>query len=458
MQEIIVYTAIIGNRDYLLIPNWRPDNVRYVCFTDREDLRDHGIWEIVKVEQELKDPVLDAKKYKMFPWKYLPEHDVSVWLDANFQVNNGFDIPIREMQGRDIYFFKHYERDCLYDEAKACIKYKKGVANRIRKQVTAYRKDGMPKHFGLPECNTILRKDSPELRELMEMWYNEVLTHSNRDQISLPYCVWKTDHDVIMSNYDARNGFYTVAFQHIAKEEKPILLLLSPIWNPEGTWAVNLPDFLQVLSQKYQVMRRVTDSAYLFKACNELLGGMGQQFPNFKPFQLPTDVTASLYDKILWFENDMTLNALDDALKLLDRLDEPGVDIVSATYVQPDGKYTFADHAPNNQDFGVKVEGALEGDELRDVRHIPLGLTAVNYGVYEKLTWPFFEPTFVKDIEGRLGFMGHDVAISEKLLKAGVKLWVDTTVKCGHIKKQTFWPPEPEKVKDDTDGTETEVS
>ena len=56
-----------------------------------------------------------------------------------------------------------------------------------------YEKEGFPHNFGLCEASIIVVDlDNPNSKKLMNDWWNELLNSgSGRDQIALPYVIWK---------------------------------------------------------------------------------------------------------------------------------------------------------------------------------------------------------------------------------------------------------------------------
>jgi hypothetical protein len=89
--------------------------------------------------------------------------------------------------------FEHMQRNCVYQEAEACIKLRKAVADRIRAQVEHYRHEGYPYNNGLAETTAVLRKHTPEINALGDAWWTEMKTWTLRDQLSLDYLCWKHD-------------------------------------------------------------------------------------------------------------------------------------------------------------------------------------------------------------------------------------------------------------------------
>jgi hypothetical protein len=92
----------------------------------------------------------------------------------------------------DILLFNHSFRDCVYDEGKACIDNNKDNASNIRGQLIHYKTLEYPAHNGLYNTACMVRKHTPELKGLSTLWWEEIDRFSHRDQISLPYVLWKT--------------------------------------------------------------------------------------------------------------------------------------------------------------------------------------------------------------------------------------------------------------------------
>jgi hypothetical protein len=65
-----------------------------------------------------------------------------------------------------------------------------------KRQIATYKKEGFPRHYGLYENSILIRNHHDEpTRRLMEEWWVEYLKYSTRDQLSLPYLIWKLGYD-----------------------------------------------------------------------------------------------------------------------------------------------------------------------------------------------------------------------------------------------------------------------
>lgn len=186
-QVKIVYTCITGNYDKLQ-PVTPQAGWRYICFTDTDITADG--WEVVKITDThgLNRHKL-SRRIKILAHEYLPTHDVSIYHDANIAIQA--DLNTLAQIGTDIAVMKHPERNNLVDELKACIRLKKDSSDVMTKQVGIYLRT---KYMGdaMTANGVIIRKNTPEICAFNEAWFNEVLQHSHRDQLSFCYCAWKT--------------------------------------------------------------------------------------------------------------------------------------------------------------------------------------------------------------------------------------------------------------------------
>ena len=89
---------------------------------------------------------------------------------------------------------KHGKRDCVYDEVNTILAMKKDTKENLEKHIEFLKKIGFPKHYGLLECNIIAREHfNPTCQKLMDMWWQDFMTLSKRDQMSLPSVLFRND-------------------------------------------------------------------------------------------------------------------------------------------------------------------------------------------------------------------------------------------------------------------------
>ena len=188
---MVVYTVLLADYDALQ-PALFSDRVQYVCFSDAP-VEARG-WKYVHLDRQLGDAGRDSRYPKIRPDLFLPDFQISLYHDANRQLQED---PIafceKWLHETNLAFFRHDSVDCLYDAAKLCKKYRLDTDAKFDEQVQRYEAQGLPPHWGLLFGGIILRRHvESDVVEFSELWWAEYCRGSCRDQISLPYALWKT--------------------------------------------------------------------------------------------------------------------------------------------------------------------------------------------------------------------------------------------------------------------------
>jgi len=187
IDNVVVYTAITGGYDNLADPLFTDEKITYVCFTDDRNLKSN-IWNIEYIHDNKLDAMHLAKKIKIFPHIYVKEFETSVWVDGITEIQSDIREYIRKYEKTmPILCFPHSERNCVYEEAAACLYLKKGEKTAILKQIFDYYQKGYPMNNGLYEMGCIVRQHNDEMvQKIMKDWAEEIERYSYRDQLSFP--------------------------------------------------------------------------------------------------------------------------------------------------------------------------------------------------------------------------------------------------------------------------------
>lgn len=193
----VVYTALTGCYDALEQHKYVNPEYDYICFSnDFGNQEKVGIWTIRKFEYPSDDKQLQSRFPKLQPHKVLAEYDISLYVDANVNILTPYIFNrIEELleQGVLLAGVKHQFRDCLYDEAYRV--WISGVDNNItaiRKQLSYYKNEGFPRHFGMYEANVIFRQHNNLLIiKQCDEWWRLRLNYSKRDQLGYSFTLWK---------------------------------------------------------------------------------------------------------------------------------------------------------------------------------------------------------------------------------------------------------------------------
>ena len=200
-DRIAVYTVIFGKYDEILEPYCSPDNIDYYIITDQEFDSLKSKWEKVDIsafKSKIKNMSSSEKNryFKINPSLVFKDYKYSIYIIGNILVVSDFTELINKIGLFDIATHTHNSRDCVYEEAKAVLAAGKEKKKNIDIQMKAYRDAGMPKKYGLMECNIIARRHTEQCSKIMWQWWEEFQKFSKRDQLSLPYVLFKNGIDV----------------------------------------------------------------------------------------------------------------------------------------------------------------------------------------------------------------------------------------------------------------------
>jgi hypothetical protein len=187
-ESVVVYTASFGERrDKFLEPKCFDSTCDWFYFTDTDFRSERWIPNRVATPE---DPQRYARKFKLQPHYIFPNHDVSVWIDANISPL----LPVRDLVDQylkhtDIALHRHQDRKTVAQELQACIKLEKDTPEVMQKQLQEYVKNGYTEMGILVETGVILRRHTPEVNAMCDSWWAEVESKSVRDQLSANYCL-----------------------------------------------------------------------------------------------------------------------------------------------------------------------------------------------------------------------------------------------------------------------------
>ncbi len=199
--RIVVYTCITSGYDNPLTPVFSIPNTDYVLWTD-SDVTDVKGWQIRSIPDDIRqlaNGTLINRYFKMHPSVLGTDYDFAIYIDGNIQVMSNIRNVVNVVSpSTGLAIHRHQTRNCIYDEVQACKILKKGSYDKLHKQVESYHNMGFPEHFGLLEC-TIIISDLHNYKsvEILDKWWDEFVdSESMRDQISLPFILWKNGYTI----------------------------------------------------------------------------------------------------------------------------------------------------------------------------------------------------------------------------------------------------------------------
>lgn len=194
----VVYTCITNNYDDIFeIKTYKYINKEwdYICFTDNEEhikLGQIGIWKILPLQSNENDDTLNNRWHKTHPHILFPNYEESIYIDANINIlTNKLFATIKE-KDNDLLLPIHFNNVCIYYEYEWALQSSIDKRENVEKGLKTIKEAGMPHNYGFTENNILYRKHhNSNIIELMEEWWNFIITYTKRDQLSFSYLLWK---------------------------------------------------------------------------------------------------------------------------------------------------------------------------------------------------------------------------------------------------------------------------
>jgi hypothetical protein len=201
-MKIVVYSAIFGDKDQ--ISDNQPFDCNYVLFTDRPI---NCRWTVINQSTQA-DSSRASRYFKLLPHVHFPGYDYSIWVDGNMELIwrpleliRKFLIDTGHFHAQVAYDVDRYaptrNHSNIYHEALHCINLRKDDPIKIKSQIESYKAEGFPETPALWMGGIIIRQHNHPCSKLLgDAWYAEIVKQSRRDQIALPYVLWKLGLEV----------------------------------------------------------------------------------------------------------------------------------------------------------------------------------------------------------------------------------------------------------------------
>ena len=200
-KKIVVYTCITGDYDNILDPLIEEKSCDYILFTNNSFNNRNEGYKIVNIPDNIKEKKLNnilLNRYiKMHPHELFEnKYDYSIYIDGNIRCISNISSFINELNDNvGFAMHNHCCRNCIYNESKSLKLLGKGNNKYLDKQITKYEKENFPHNYGMLEANVIVTDlhSNNSKKIFLEWWKEFISSNSLRDQISLPYVLWKNN-------------------------------------------------------------------------------------------------------------------------------------------------------------------------------------------------------------------------------------------------------------------------
>lgn len=166
-----------------------------VLFTDSNKAKSDQIRTVYKVPLIYNDTRKTAKEYKIKAHVHLDRrYELSIYCDSKIIPK---PILLDELEKvcddyLQIGLVEHISRYCIFNEGNIIIEKEMDDPKMVTMQLNKFKSLGMSKDFGLFDSAILIRRhQKKECIDFAELWFQETISGSRRDQISLPYVLWK---------------------------------------------------------------------------------------------------------------------------------------------------------------------------------------------------------------------------------------------------------------------------
>ena len=218
----VVFTAIFGNYDNLKTPEYINPDWDYVCFTDNKNV-ESDVFTIKHVNQRFENVTKNARMIKLLSHLFLINYEYSLWIDGSVKLRgkNIDELVNHNLSANYISLHNHVKRDCVYEEADACMLAKKDGNDILARQIAEYRNEGLPESVGVFETAEIARRQwAPEVQMLNSLWWQQLDAFSIRDQVALPFVFWKHNFTSFVMEGNQWLDAYFHMYKHRASQSK----------------------------------------------------------------------------------------------------------------------------------------------------------------------------------------------------------------------------------------------
>jgi len=230
-SNIVVYTCISGEYDSLFEPKALNQRYDFICFTNNKNMHSEN-WNIKPLVKNFNNNKKNNRYHKMNPHLLFKNYRYSIYIDGNISiVGKHLFNRVEDLIGNKIKISmsKHYERDCIYAEAKECIRLLKSDPKKTIEQIKYIRGKGYPESNGLLASGVIFREhNDAKVIDLMDRWWTFFCRFPTRDQFGFNFIMWERGVSEFKYFFDGddqnlnKHGDYFLALHNHEKKRKNI--------------------------------------------------------------------------------------------------------------------------------------------------------------------------------------------------------------------------------------------
>jgi hypothetical protein len=180
----VIFTCVVGDRHFLAEPH-ATLGYEHVLYVDRDlsfdawHQRPLLFWDAA--------PKLITLFHKYSLSALVDEGTKMLWVDSRVEITADVARNVfAALDDSDLCLFKHYERDCVYEEILAVLEAKRSSSAQCEEYARHLRAQDYPRNGGLYETGVMGFRVCPEVVELFRRVFGLCYRYAPRDQLALP--------------------------------------------------------------------------------------------------------------------------------------------------------------------------------------------------------------------------------------------------------------------------------
>lgn len=180
-----------------------------------------------------KNPRKVARHCKTHPHLYTHGYRYAVWIDGNIEITASI-LPLIERVSTakvDAGLILHPIRNSYFKEAEECIQIGADDKTTLKRQIEAYRLEGIPEDYLIETNFMILDLNSEATKNFMKIWWQEIFRYSIRDQVSVRKAIMLSGLkfvNIVQEGNSLRDTPGFRMYSHNQHSREAIRLLASP--------------------------------------------------------------------------------------------------------------------------------------------------------------------------------------------------------------------------------------
>lgn len=180
----VIFTCVVGDRHFLAEPH-ATVGYEHVLYVDRD--LDFEAWHQRPLLFWDPAPKLITLFHKYALSNLVTAGTKMIWVDSRVEITADVARSIfASLDEHDLCLFKHYERDCVYDEMLAVLETQRASTAQCEEYARLLRDQSFPRNAGLYETGVLGFRVCPQVTALFRRVFGLCYRYAARDQLALP--------------------------------------------------------------------------------------------------------------------------------------------------------------------------------------------------------------------------------------------------------------------------------